>query len=157
MALQMQMPSLPAKGGMAASLGAAPPPPSGRAPATSLGAGTGGPLLIKDDVRTEELGKQSIEGVLVTGRRTTTTIPMGKIGNDRPILVVHEEWQSPELKILVKTIDTDPRSGEQTMVLEGLVRTDPDEALFHVPDGYQVKDLAEMMKGLGQIGRPKTP
>jgi hypothetical protein len=151
-AMQMQMPSLPTTGRMAGGLGAAPPPPAG-----SPGARGSGPLLIKDDSRTEELGKQSIEGVLVTGKRTTTTIPTGKIGNDRPIIVVHEEWRSPELKILVKTIDTDPRIGEQTMVLEGLVRTDPDAALFHAPQGYEVHDMAEMMKGLGQIGRPKTP
>jgi hypothetical protein len=155
-AMQMQMPSVPATGRMVGALGAAPPPPS-PLPQGSLGTRASGPLLIKDDSRTEELGKQSIEGVLVTGKRITTTIPTGKIGNDRPIIVVHEEWRSPELKILVKTIDTDPRSGEQTMVLEGLVRTDPDEALFHAPEGYQVKDMADMMKGLGQIGRPKTP
>jgi hypothetical protein len=159
-AMQMLMPSLPATSHIPGSLGAASPVPSalpGRVPAVSAGMGTGGPLLIKDDSRTEELGKQSIDGVLVTGKRMTTTIPTGKIGNDRPIIVVHEEWQSPELKVLVKTIDTDPRSGEQTMILEGLVRTDPDEALFHAPEGYEVKDLADLMKGLGQIGRPKAP
>jgi hypothetical protein len=158
-AMQMQMPSLPASGRMTGMLGAppSPPPPPGRVSAVSREAGTGGPLLIKDDVRTEELGKQSIEGVLVTGKRMTTTIPTGKIGNDRPIIVVHEEWRSPELQILVKTIDTDPRSGEQTMVLEGLVRTDPDVALFHAPEGYQVKDMAGMMKDFGEIGRAKTP
>ena len=161
MALQMQMPSLPASGHMTAMLGAPPPPPPppsppGGAPRVSLGNTPAGPLLIKDDVRTEELGKQSIEGVLVTGKRMTTTIPTGKVGNDRPIIVVHEEWRSPELQILVKTIDTDPRSGEQTMILDGLVRTDPDVALFHAPEGYQVKDMAGMMKDFGQIGRAKT-
>jgi hypothetical protein len=109
----------------------------------------------KDDVRTEDLGQQSIEGVLVTGKRTTTTIPLGKVGNDRPIVVVHEEWQSPELKILVKTIDTDPRTGEQTMELQQLVRTDPSATLFQVPAGYKVQDMADMLKGLGQIGKAK--
>jgi hypothetical protein len=107
-----------------------------------------------DNVHTEDLGHTSIEGVLVTGKRTTTTIPLGKIGNDRPIVVVHEEWRSPELKILVKTIDTDPRTGEQTMELEGLTRTDPDATLFQAPSGYKVQDMADMLKGLGNIGRP---
>jgi hypothetical protein len=110
----------------------------------------------KDDVRTEELGKQSIEGLLVTGKRVTTTIPTGKVGNDRPIEVVHEEWRSPELKIVVKTIDTDPRTGVQTMELQGLLRTDPDAALFQAPAGYKVKDMADMLKGLGDLGKPKA-
>src|ERR1035438_8560560 len=96
--------------------------------------------------RSERLGQQSIEGVLVTGSRTTTTIPTGAVGNDRPIKVVHEEWRSPELKILVKTIDTDPRTGEQTMELQGLTRTDPDAALFQAPPGYKVQDIGDMIK-----------
>jgi hypothetical protein len=167
-AMQMQLPSLP-KSPMMAMLSSPPPPPPpppGGMAGVSLGTrgkigaagGTSGdgPGLMVNQVRTEELGRQSIEGVLVSGKRITTTIPTGKVGNDRPIVVVHEEWRSPELKILVKTIDTDPRTGEQTMKLQGLVRTDPDAALFQVPAGYQVKDMAAMIKGLGEIGKPKA-
>jgi hypothetical protein len=115
--------------------------------------GASGP---KDEVRTEQLGQQSIEGILVTGTRTTT-IPTGKVGNDRPIVVVHEEWRSPELKIVVKTIDRDPRTGEQTMDLQKLVRTDPDASLFQAPAGYKVQDMAQMFKALGDLGRTKPP
>jgi hypothetical protein len=133
-------------------------PANGRQPdsvtlGTALGNAAGTP---KDEVRTEELGQQSIEGLLVTGRRVTTTIPAGKLGNDRPIVVVHEEWRSPELEIVVKTIDTDPRTGVQTMELQGLTRTDPDPALFQAPPGYQVKDMADTLKGLGDLGKPKA-
>jgi len=166
-AVQMQLPSLPgmAKGkGMIGMLGAAPPPPLPPPPGSSarktvaLGSlGSNGPDGLTENVRTDELGKQSIEGVLVTGKRVTTTIPTGKVGNDRPIVVVHEEWWSPELKVLVKTTDNDPRSGEQTMELQGLARTDPDAALFQAPAGYQVKDMAEVFKGLGELGKTKTP
>jgi hypothetical protein len=180
-AMQMQLPSLP-KGTMAAKLAAPPPPPpppaaamlkedAAPSPQSSGTAGvlTGGiagsPLSTrkigaagpKDDVRTEQLGQQSMEGVLVTGTRVTTTIPTGKVGNDRPIVVVHEEWRSPELKILVKTIDTDPRTGVQTMEVNGLVRTDPDEALFQAPPGYKIQDMAQMLKVFGDLGKPKTP
>ena len=109
-----------------------------------------------EDSRTEELGQQSLEGVLVTGKRVTTVIPLDKIGNDRPITIVHEEWRSPELKILVKTVDTDPRTGEQTMELRGLLRNNPDEALFKAPAGYKVMDMAEMMKNIGSLGRAKA-
>ena len=34
---------------------------------------------------TEDLGSQTMAGVLVNGMRTTRTIPAGQIGNDRPI------------------------------------------------------------------------
>jgi hypothetical protein len=87
----------------------------------------------------------------------TTTIATGAVGNDRPIVVIHEEWRSPELKIVVKTIDSDPRTGEQTMELQGLARADPDPSLFQAPAGYQVKDMADMLKTLGNTGAPRTP
>ena len=66
------------------------------------------------------------------------------------------EWRSPELKIVVKTIDTAPRTGEQTMELRSISRADPDPALFQAPAGYKVQDMAQMLKTLGDIGRPKT-
>jgi hypothetical protein len=178
-AMQMQLPTLPKPGGLGAVLVAPPPPlPPGAMPnvhAIKDDAPPPGSLRMagamptmppgvpssvwapKDEVRTEALGQQSMEGVLVTGKRVTTTIPIGKVGNDRPIVVVHEEWRSPELKIVLKTIDTDPRTGEQTMELQNLVRGDPDAALFQPPAGYEVKDMADMLKGVGQLGKTKTP
>ena len=113
----------------------------------------------KDEVHTEDLGQQSIAGVLATGKRTTTVIATGKIGNDQPITIVHEEWYSPDLKVVVKSEDSDPRSGERTMELEGLTRGDPDPSLFHAPEGYKVQDMAQMMKSLGNLGSttPEKP
>jgi hypothetical protein len=155
-AMQMQLPSLPKLPVMGGVALATPPPGT-----SIVDLGTPNSPLIAgisaSDIHTEDLGKQSIEGVLVTGKRVTTTIPTGEIGNDRPIVVVHEEWRSPELKIVVKTIDTDPRTGEQTMELQGLSRADPDPALFQAPAGYKVQDMADMLKGLGNLGKTKTP
>lgn len=105
--------------------------------------------------RTEKLGNQSIAGVLATGKRTITTIPLGAIGNDRPIIVTHEEWYSPDLQMVVKSSDSDPRDGERTMELEGVSRAEPDPSLFKVPEGYKVTDMADMMKVLGSIGKGK--
>ena len=44
---------------------------------------------------TEQLGTKMIEGVSAEGTRTTTTIPAGKIGNERDINIVSERWFSP--------------------------------------------------------------
>ena len=58
------------------------------------------------------LGQQVVEGVLATGTRTTTTLPAGTIGNEQPIVVLSEQWFSEELKVLVMTKHSDPRSGD---------------------------------------------
>jgi len=167
-AIRMQLPSLPGvgsgkgqAGGLTAMLVAPPPPPppgfAGRS--VNLGSGNpqGGGAMVraeKDEVQTEELGSDAISGVRVEGKRTTTTIAAGKIGNDRPLVITHEEWYSPDLKLVVKSVDEDPRTGERTMVLEGLTVGDPDPALFKVPEGYTVRDMPDMLKAVGAGSAP---
>jgi hypothetical protein len=92
--------------------------------------------------RTEDLGTQVIEGVRAQGTRTTSTIPAGAIGNERPIVTVSERWTSPELGIVVMSKHSDPRLGTTTYRLTDLVRNDPDPALFQVPADYTVKEDA---------------
>jgi hypothetical protein len=91
-------------------------------------------------VNTEDLGTQTMEGVQVTGVRTTRTIPVGEIGNDRPITIVTEVWTSPELKTIVYSKRTDPRMGEQTFQLTNIVRSEPDVSLFMVPPDFKIVD-----------------
>src|SRR5688500_9555218 len=59
----------------------------------------------------EQLGTRQIEGVKATGRRATTVIPAGRIGNDRAIQVVEEQWESTELNMVVSSRFSDPRTG----------------------------------------------
>ena len=87
---------------------------------------------------TEELGSQTMEGVLVNGVRTTHTIPAGQIGNERPIAIVSEIWTSPDLKTVVFSKRTDPRMGEQTFRLTNIVRAEPDPSLFTVPPDFKI-------------------
>ncbi len=77
-----------------------------------------------------------LEGVPVEGRRSTTTIRPGAIGNDLPITITSEEWSSPALKVLVMTPRSDPRTGDTTYRLTNIVRAEPDPALFQVPPGF---------------------
>jgi len=91
--------------------------------------------------KTESLGKRNVEGVVAEGTRTTTTIPAGDMGNDRPIEIVSERWFSPELQTAVMTRHNDPRFGETTYRLTNIVRAEPPRSLFEVPPDYQVKEV----------------
>lgn len=88
----------------------------------------------------ESMGTQTMEGLLVEGWKSTTTIPTGAEGNDRPMVVVHENWTSPDLKILVLREIIDPRQGETTIRLTNIARVEPDPALFSVPADYTIKE-----------------
>jgi len=92
------------------------------------------------DAKTESLGKQTVEGVEAEGKRTTTTIPAGKIGNEQPIQIVSERWYSPELQTVVMTRRSDPRFGETTFRLTNINRGEPARSLFEVPADYTVKE-----------------
>lgn len=94
----------------------------------------------------EDLGSQTMQGVTVTGSRTTRTIPKGQIGNDAPISIVIEVWTSPELKTVVYSKRTDPRMGEQTLQLTNISRSEPDPSLFTVPSGFTVTDGPQLIQ-----------
>jgi hypothetical protein len=92
------------------------------------------------EVTTEDLGTETMEGLLVTGTRTTRTIPAGEIGNEKPISIVTEVWTSPDLKTIVYSKRSDPRMGEQTFKLANIVRAEPDASLFTVPADFKLTD-----------------
>jgi hypothetical protein len=96
--------------------------------------------------KVEQLSATQIEGVLAQGTRTTTTIPAGQIGNDRPINVVYERWYSPDLQLTVMTKHSDPRSGETVYKLTNIVRVEQSRALFEVPTDYTVANGALRFK-----------
>lgn len=91
------------------------------------------------DVKTEQLGTETIQGIPVTGTRTTNTIPVGAIGNDKGIVITRETWYSSDLKLVLKSEQSDPRFGETTYSLTNIQRSEPDPALFQVPAGYKVE------------------
>lgn len=92
----------------------------------------------KSDTAEENLGVESLDGVLATHTRRTLTIPQGQIGNDRDIHVVNERWYSDDLQMIVKTVNSDPRFGENTYELTEISRDEPDASLFQVPADYTV-------------------
>ena len=91
----------------------------------------------------ENLGDQTIDGIHVTGTRVTTTIPAGKMGNEKPITVTSERWYSPELKATVTTKHDDPWAGELKTELKNVNTAEPDASLFSVPADYKIVDHKE--------------
>ena len=94
----------------------------------------------QDQVASEDLGSQAMEGVVVTGKRITRTIPAGQIGNDKPITIVNEVWTSPDLKTIISSKRSDPRMGEQTFQLTNIVRAEPDPSLFTIPSDFRITE-----------------
>ena len=92
-------------------------------------------------VEKTSLGKRVIEGVECEGTKEVATIAAGKIGNDRDIQIVTERWHSPELQMDVLRKHTDPRFGETTYRVNGLVRGEQSRTLFEVPAGYEMHEM----------------
>ncbi|MEJ7607969.1 MAG: hypothetical protein WKF37_17300 [Bryobacteraceae bacterium] len=115
----------------------------------------GGPARTSDGKptsRTEPLGKRTIEGLVAEGTRETLTIPAGEIGNERPIEIISERWQSEELQTLVMSRHNDPRMGETTYRLTGVRKGEPVKQLFEVPSDYTVsEDKAPMIRKLREL------
>ena len=88
---------------------------------------------VPDKGVTEQLGDQVINGVVAHGTRTTITIPLGQIGNDKEIKVVSERWFSEDLGLLIKSSNNDPRFGETTFELAEIIQGAQDPTLFELP------------------------
>jgi hypothetical protein len=121
---------------------------------TVAGASQGGP--VPSDIRPteEQLGTRQVEGVKATGRRTTTVIPAGRIGNDRPIQIIEEQWESPELNLLLSSRFSDPRTGVVEYRLTNINRAEPRADLFAVPAGYTEVANTPGLRGGGPAAQP---
>ena len=86
------------------------------------------------------MGTRSFDGIAATGHRTASTIPIGQIGNDRPIEVTTERWESRQLEALIVSRYSDPRTGEIEFRLINISRGEPAAVLFTVPEGCTVVD-----------------
>jgi len=109
---------------------------------------------VSRDVKREDLGTQTIEGVSAEGHRETVTIPAGQIGNERPIDMVTEIWTSPELHTVVLRKHSDPRMGETVFRLTDIKRVEPDASLFQPPAGAKIKS-EQMLEFKREAAPPK--
>ena len=123
----------------------APPSPPPRSPSPSA-------PNISDDVdqylsqrrapykmTSEDLGTQTIEGILVKGERTTWALPAGA-GGGRPMVKVQEVWISTDLEITILSRYSDSSGETVTTSMTSLDRSEPDPELFQVPPDYTVQE-----------------
>ncbi len=90
--------------------------------------------LEKGNLAPEDTSKDSAPSATRPQRR----FPSGQIGNDRPILITDERWESPELQILIESRHHDPRTGTVEFRLTNIQRAEPAAELFAVPAGYTI-------------------
>ncbi|HEX3374118.1 MAG TPA: hypothetical protein VHS13_07915 [Edaphobacter sp.] len=95
---------------------------------------------LRPETKTEKLGGKTIAGVYAEGTRLTVNYPVGFFGNDKPIITFHETWMSSDLKLVVLSVDDDPRTGTRITEVTNLDRGEPNPALFQVPEGYTIRD-----------------
>jgi hypothetical protein len=94
------------------------------------------------DVQREDLGTKNIVGVNAKGTRITRVIPAGREGNDQPITTTQESWRSTEYAIILMSVNDDPRYGTTMHEVTELTPGEPDAALFRLPEGYTVREVA---------------
>jgi len=88
----------------------------------------------------EDLGERNVAGVDTVGRRVTTTIEAGAIGNDQPLTTMSESWHSNELGINLLSIRSDPMFGKQTFTITEITAAEPDAQMFELPQGFKIND-----------------
>ncbi|HEX5229382.1 MAG TPA: hypothetical protein VFW44_16815 [Bryobacteraceae bacterium] len=100
----------------------------------------GGPLINvpgEKSVETENLGKQTLDGIEYEGHRVITT------SKEHPTLVGTEEhWFNKGLGLFASMKSSGPDE-ESAAKLTKLDRRAPDPALFQIPADYVVQDLKE--------------
>ena len=97
-------------------------------------------LAAPNPVRTENLGEEMILGFRAHGTRVITTVPAGEIGNDRSIDIVSEQWYSPDLELVMRSMHRDPWGGEFATTVTRISQGEQAAHLFTIPAKYKVMD-----------------
>jgi hypothetical protein len=91
-------------------------------------------------VQVQDLGTQSMEDVVVRGHLTTHTVSAKASGTGKPVTVTDEIWYSDELHLNMLVKHDDPRTGQQTVTVAHVNRSEPAAEMFEVPADYKVVD-----------------
>jgi len=68
-------------------------------------------------------------------------VPVGKMGNAKPITITDETWRSPNLQMVVEETLQDPLIGTRRVEFMNITRTEPEASVFQIPEGYVEKQF----------------
>lgn len=109
-------------------------------PSTSIGR----PVIVEagsqNDLKTEDLGHDSISGLDTVGTRETSMIAAGAVGNDQPLAAVKEFWYSSQLGVNLVVNRVDPRTGTEKFRVTDITLGEPNAKFFKPPTDYTVVD-----------------
>jgi hypothetical protein len=88
----------------------------------------------------QDLGTESMENVVVHGVRKMRTIPAASTGTGTPVIITDEYWYSDELHLNMLVKHEDPRTGQQTVTISHVDRSEPPRATFEIPADYKIVD-----------------
>lgn len=91
-------------------------------------------------VTVQDLGTATIAGIPLHGTRKTRVVPALSSGTGQDVTITDEYWYSEELKVYLVLKHSDPRTGEQTVGITQIDRSEPDPSLFVIPSNYKVVD-----------------
>ena len=111
-------------------------PPATVPPSVRYGSPSDNGLPQNEFTKAEDLGVSDMQGLPVHGVREVQTIP-GETGENKEIVITDEYWYSEDLRINMMIRHNDPRKGTVTMTVTQVTRTEPDPALFEIPEGYK--------------------
>ena len=112
---------------------------------------------------TEDLGTETIQGLEARGRRTTTAISSGAIGNNKPLVHTIELWTAvtPGLHgLAVREVRDDPQTGRTSKKMVSFSQGEPDASVFMPPAGYEIVNRevsANLCASTEGTEQPMTP
>ena len=116
------------------------------------------PTLTEQDVRSFDLGVETINDIKCSGRKWVYSLPAGTIGNVSAIDIATEVWISDEFgfKLPVMITVQSPMSGTKTRQLRRIRSTSFDNAHFRPDASHEIR-VVEEGSALFSQGPPNTP
>ena len=108
-------------------------PPATVPPSARYGSPSDNGLPQNEFTKEEDLGVNEMQGLPVHGVREVQTIPR----ENKEIVITDEYWYSQDLRINMMIKHDDPREGTVTLTVTQVTRTEPDAALFEIPEGFK--------------------
>jgi len=115
-------------------LPAPPPAPANSTPATAIAPANA------QNLNTQDLGTETVAGLLLHGTRKLRTVPATLSGTGQEVTITDDYWYSEDLKVYLVLKHNDPRTGEQIVGITQMDRREPDPSTFQIPAAYKIVD-----------------